>query len=346
MNFLSGNFRLFATSAVVSLLAIFGVLIFVGPAAALTVAILMVIEVTFSFDNAIINAKVLGTMSQFWQRIFMTIGILVAVFGMRIIFPIIIVMASAHLSWGSVVHLALYDQAAYARVLVGAHPSIAAFGGMFLLMLCLHFLFDKTRTLHWISAIEHPLQRIGKVWLPAAICLVTIVVLALLPQNHAAQQTIAAGLIGIVAFLAVHGASALIERYHQRGNSTKGNQAPLLKVGMAGFMAFMYLEVLDASFSLDGVIGAFAITQNVILIAVGLGVGALWVRSLTLFMVRHKLLHAYRYLEHGAYYTIGILAIILLVGLFYDIPQLVIGGLGVGVIALSIVSSRRANALS
>jgi hypothetical protein len=307
-----------------------------GAEAALLVLILMIIEVTFSFDNAIINARVLATMSHFWQRIFMSVGILIAVFGMRIIFPVVIVMASAHLSWARVIDLALHHQEEYARVLIGAHPSIAAFGGMFLLMLCLHFMFDHTRTVQWIQAIERPLQRIGTAWLPGVVSLVVLGFVALLPANHHALQTLIAGGVGIVVYFALHTISELMER----AQDTK--KSALLKTGMAGFMAFLYLEVLDASFSLDGVIGAFAVTQNVIIIAVGLGIGALWVRSLTLFMVHHKILQAYRYLEHGAYYTIGLLAAILLIGLFYEIPQIVIGSIGVVVIAASIISSRRA----
>lgn len=329
-------FRIFSISALCSVIALALVWMFMGIEATFVVLILMVIEVTFSFDNAIVNAKVLATMSHFWQRIFMSVGILVAVFGMRIIFPIIIVMASAHLSWSRVIDLALHHQEEYARVLVGAHPSIASFGGMFLLMLSLHFMFDHTRTVHWIQAIERPLQRIGTAWLPGAVSALILGFIVLLPANHHPLQTLLAGSLGIVVYFALHAISEIMER------SQDAAKGALLKTGMAGFMAFLYLEVLDASFSLDGVIGAFAVTQNVIIIAVGLGIGALWVRSLTLFMVHHKILHAYRYLEHGAYYTIGLLSAILLIGLFYEIPQVVIGSIGVVVIAASIISSRRA----
>lgn len=329
-------FRIFIVSALCSLLALGLSWYFMGIEAAFVVFILIIIEVTFSFDNAIINARVLATMSPFWQKIFMTIGILIAVFGMRIIFPIIIVMASAQLSWSRVIDLALNHQEEYARVLVGAHPSIAGFGGMFLLMLCLHFMFDKTRDVQWIQAIERPLQRIGTVWLPAVVSLVVLATVVLLQPHHHQMQVLVAGFVGIAVYFLLHTISEAMER------SQKKKQGTALKVGMAGFMAFLYLEVLDASFSLDGVIGAFAVTQNVIIIAVGLGIGALWVRSLTLFMVHHKILKAYRYLEHGAYYTIGLLAAILLIGLFYEIPQAMIGAIGVLVIAASIISSRRA----
>lgn len=331
-----GTIRLFSSSAIISFVTLVLVYIFLGWQATLVALLLVVLEITFSFDNAIINARVLTTMSHFWQRMFMSVGIIVAVFGMRIVFPIVIVMASARLSWSRVVDLALHHQDEYARVLVGAHPSIASFGGMFLLMLCLHFLFDHTRTVRWIQFIERPLQRIGTAWLPSATSALILAIIIALPINHHPLQTLIAGGIGIFVYFFLHTVSELMER------SQDTKDGALLKTGMAGFMAFLYLEVLDVSFSLDGVIGAFAITQNVIIIAVGLGIGALWVRSLTLFMVHHKVLKAYRYLEHGAYYTIGLLAAILLIGLFYEIPQAVIGSIGVVVIGASIISSKRA----
>ena len=89
-------------------------------------------------------------------------------------------------------------------------------------------------------------------------------------------------------------------------------------------------------------IGAFAVTQNVVLIAIGLGVGAVWVRSMTLYMVRKKILHAFRFLEHGAHYTIALLAIVLLLGLFFAIPEAVAGVFGVLIIGASVIASKRA----
>jgi hypothetical protein len=333
-------FRSFGGSIIVSILAIIFVYAFLGWQAALVTLALMIIEVTFSFDNAIVNAKVLNTMSPFWQHIFMTIGILIAVFGMRIVFPIVVVMASAGLGWGRVLDLALHHPEEYAAALQGAHASIASFGGMFLMMLALHFLFDKSRTRHWIDFIERPMQRVGRWWMPAAVSVAVLALVTLLPSNHHQHETLVAGSVGIAAYLLLSGMSAFFTRHHEEAEKRAGKK--LLKTGMAGFSAFLYLEVLDASFSLDGVIGAFAVTQNVILIAVGLGVGAVWVRSMTLYMVRHKVLHAYRYIEHGAHYTIGILSVILLLGLFFHIPEVITGGFGVLVIAASVIASKRA----
>lgn len=333
--------RNFGGSLFISIAALVLVYIYMGWQAALATLALMIIEITFSFDNAIVNAKVLNTMNAFWQHMFMTIGILVAVFGMRIVFPIVIVMVSAGLSWGEVMHLALNDAPAYAAALSDSHTTIAAFGSMFLLMLALHFLFDKSRETHWLEIIERPMRTIGHWWMPSAVSLVLLTIITLVPFNAHPEDTFSAGLVGIGTYLAITLLSAVFTKQHEKAEKKAGKK--MLKAGMAGFSAFIYLEVLDASFSLDGVIGAFAITQNVILIAVGLGIGAVWVRSMTLYMVRHHVLKAYRYLEHGAHYTIAVLAIILIVSLFFAVSEVISGSVGVVIIVLSVIASRRAS---
>lgn len=336
--------RIFLVSAFITLVSLVFVYATLGPAAAFVAFMLMVIEITFSFDNAIINARVLATMSAFWQKMFITVGMLIAVFGMRIIFPILIVMFSAGLPWNEVINLAFNNPGKYAEVLHGAHPSIAAFGGMFLLMLTLHFFFDNSRTIHWLGQIERPMQVIGRKWLHAVVCSFILIILTFLPFNHHPNETLIAGLVGIVTYALIHGASEVFTKHRELSAKKKG-LALTRAAGVAGFISFMYLEILDASFSFDGVIGAFAVTKDVILIAIGLGVGALWVRSLTLYLVHHKVLDVYRYLEHGAHYVIGILAATLLVGLFLDIPEAVAGLIGIVVISLSIASSIAYNKL-
>lgn len=330
-------FRIFFISAVVTLLSLAAIAGFMGPEALFIAAVLILVEITFSFENAIINAKVLAGVSEFWRKIFITVGILIAVVGMRLVFPIVVVAVTAGLSMPDVVNLALNDPDRYAEELNEAHISIASFGGMFLLMLCLHFFLDPSRKVHWINIIEKPLQSMSKWWLYTAVCLAVLAVLSLSPANHEPQETFTAGLIGILTYIAIHGLAELFARKQGVGTSGK-----VLKTGMAGFMAFLYLEVLDASFSFDGVIGAFAVTKDVVLIAIGLGIGALWVRSLTIYMVEHQVLHAYRYLEHGAHYTIGVLSAVLLAGIFFDIPEIIAGVAGLLIISASIVSSVRA----
>lgn len=330
-------FRIFAISGTLTVLALILVLYYMGPQAAFITLVLIAVEITFSFDNAIINARVLMTMSKFWQQMFITVGMLIAVFGMRLVFPILVVMITAGLPWNDVVNLALNNPSEYAKELESAHISIASFGGMFLLMLCLHFFFDASRSIRWIDIIEKPLQRIGRWWTYAVTSLVVLCVIVVLPFNEHPSETFIAGLSGIVTYLLVHGLAELFSRSQQQQEMSTGKMVQ--RAGMAGFMSFLYLEVLDASFSFDGVIGAFAVTKDVVLIAIGLGIGAFWVRSLTIFMVRKHILGAYRYLEHGAHYTIGLLALVLLLGVFLQISEFIAGILGLGIIAASIVSS-------
>lgn len=338
-------FRIFFVSAFITISSLILVYVYLGPAAAFVALMLMIIEVTFSFDNAIINARVLATMSPFWQKMFITVGMLIAVFGMRVIFPIVIVMLSAGLSWNAVIDLAFNNPNQYAEVLHGAHPSIASFGGMFLLMLTLHFFFDNSRTIHWLQPIERPLQVIGRKWLHGVVCTFILVILTFLPFNHHPNETLIAGLAGIIIYALIHGASEIFTKHRELSAKKKGFTKMAQAAGMAGFISFIYLEILDASFSFDGVIGAFAVTKDVILIAIGLGVGALWVRSLTLYLVHHKVLEMYRYLEHGAHYVIGILAATLLVGLFVEIPEAIAGIIGIAVIGVSIANSVAYNKL-
>lgn len=328
--------RIFAISGSLTVLAVGLVWYYMGAQAALLAMVLIAVEITFSFDNAIINARVLMTMSYFWQQIFITIGMFIAVFGMRLVFPIVVVMVTAGLPWDQVIGLALNQPEQYARELENAHVSIAAFGGMFLLMLSLHFFFDSERNVRWIDIVERPLQSFNKWWLYAVLSFVILTVLSILPFNQHQLETFIAGLSGIVAYLVVHG---LADLFSQSQEDKTAASTMVKRSGMAGFTSFLYLEVLDASFSFDSVIGAFAITKDVVLIAIGLGIGALWVRSLTIFMVRRHVLKAYRYLEHGAHYTIGLLAFVLLAGVFVHVSEFVAGILGILIISASIYSS-------
>ncbi len=114
--------------------------------------------------------------------------------------------------------------------------------------------------------------------------------------------------------------------------------------GKAGFFLFLYLEVLDASFSFDGVIGAFAITSDPIIIALGLGlIGAMFVRSITIYLVRKGTLSEYVFLEHGAHWAIGALALILMVSIGVHVNEIVTGLIGVAFIGAAVISSIRRN---
>ena len=106
-----------------------------------------------------------------------------------------------------------------------------------------------------------------------------------------------------------------------------------------GFGAFLYLEVLDASFSFDGVIGAFALSQNLFVIAIGLGIGAMYVRSMTIMLVEKGTLAQYRFLEHGAFYAIIALSIVMYAQSLIHIPEVITGLCGASLIGLSLWAS-------
>lgn len=332
---LTHPFRIFGIPIALTLAILMLVGVNLGPQLLLLTLILCAIEITFSFDNAIIDARVLRHMSHVWQRVFLTVGVLIGVVGMRLVFPILIVAVTAQLDWQRVLDLALNHPDEYSAALERAHPLIASFGGSFLLMLGLHFFFDKARTVHWFS-FEKLFSRLGSWWAPMTISLLITLLLAILPGHHDALETAYAGVAGIITFLVIHGLSESVGHNKALTSTAK-------RTGMAAFVSFLYLEMLDASFSFDSVIGAFAITSDVIIIAVGLGIGALWVRTLTVYMVRREVLETYRYLEHGAHYTVLILSAMLLGSLFVHLPEAIPGLFGIGIIAASIVASRKEN---
>jgi hypothetical protein len=304
---------------------------YLGPVSAIPLVVLIAIEIVFSFDNAIINAKVLERLSPFWQNMFLTVGIVIAIFGMRLLFPIVIVAVAASLPMKEVWDLALNHPHEYAEKLEIAHPLISAYGGAFLLLLTLEFFINGKHQILWWNGLEKWLKKLSSLWLPTAITAAVILLLGWLNQDHSGQIW-RAGFLGIATFIFVQVLTVVLGRSQPTGKHV---------VGWAAFSLFMYLQVLDASFSLDGVIGAFAITDVIILIAAGLGIGALWVRSMTVYMVRNGTLDQYRYLEHGAYYTIAVLAAALLLSLFVPIPEVITGVVGLGIIASAGVTSHR-----
>ncbi|KOY59083.1 MULTISPECIES: DUF475 domain-containing protein [unclassified Streptomyces] len=328
------------------------------------VAILSILEISLSFDNAVVNAGILKKMNAFWQKIFLTVGVLIAVFGMRLVFPVVIVAVTAGIGPIEAVDLALNDKDMYQQLVTDAHPAIAAFGGMFLLMIFLDFIFED-RDIKWLAWLERPLAKLGKIdMLSACIALIALLITSMTFAAHAhqhggahvdkAQTVLVSGIAGLITYMIVGGLSGYFENRleeeeeaeHEAEEAAKKSGKPVSAVAMAGkaaFFMFLYLEVLDASFSFDGVIGAFAITNDIVLMALGLGIGAMYVRSLTVYLVRQGTLDDYVYLEHGAHYAIGALAVILLVTIQYEIHEVITGLVGVLLIAWSFWSSVRRN---
>ncbi len=299
--------------------------------------ILGILEVSLSFDNAVVNASVLKRMTERWQYYFLTWGILIAVFGMRLVFPVLIVSVATSLDFVSVAQMALEDPATYSQHLNSAHVQISAFGGMFLLMVFFSFILNDAKELHWLGRIEERVSALGKL---KAIEIILALGLLLVIQNWLPLEirldALVAGISGLILFVIVDSLAALFEDEEQGELATE-------VVKKAGLMNFIYLEVLDASFSFDGVIGAFAITQDVVIIMLGLAIGAMFVRSLTVYLVNKGTLDEYVFLEHGAHYAIGVLAGIMLVSMRYHISEVVTGLVGAVLIALSVYSSIRYN---
>ncbi|KAB2351430.1 DUF475 domain-containing protein [Actinomadura rudentiformis] len=348
--------RTFGWSFALTAAGLVAALAYGGTAGLAVVTVLVVLEISLSFDNAVVNAKVLERMSPFWQKIFLTVGIAIAVFGMRLLFPVAIVALTTGLGPVEAVRLALNDHDAYQASMESAYPMIAAFGGVFLLMIFLDWLFDE-REERWLALLEAPLARFGRLDQLSVIIAGTALagVAGLWAPEGERASVLIAGMLGLVAYLLVNGLgnlfdtaasdsasdsdSALASGSDSAQGSGSGPSRPAVAVGKAAFFLFLYLEVLDASFSFDGVIGAFAISTDPIVIALGLGIGAIYIRSITVFLIRKGTLQRYAYLEHGAHWAIGALAVCMLVGIVSHVPEWITGGLGAGLIILAFATS-------
>ncbi|OGG60283.1 hypothetical protein A3C89_00800 [Candidatus Kaiserbacteria bacterium RIFCSPHIGHO2_02_FULL_50_50] len=297
------------------------------------VIVLAVLEVSLSFDNAIVNARVLKNMDALWRRRFLTWGMLIAVFGMRVLFPLLIVAVIGALSPGEALRLALYDSPAYERIMLTAEPYIIGFGASFLFLVGISYFFDAQKEVHWIHRLEMYLQKIGRLYLAEVMLVLGAGTLVAYHLPAPIQfPFLVACISGIITFTLVRWIETLTE--HVGKDMTKS-------VASAGLASFLYLEVVDASFSFDGVIGAFALSNNILIIAIGLGIGAFFVRSFTIMLVERNTLDTYKYLEHGAFWALLALATMMYAGLFIHIPEVIVGSVGLAFLAASFVSSRR-----
>lgn len=330
----SHPFRIFAISGLITL--IIGALVgfSAGIASLWLFVVLALLEITFSFDNAVINSKILIRMSPIWQKLFLTVGIFIAVFVVRFALPILIVMFATKLGIGNVIDLALNNPVRYGEELHKAGPIIDAFGGTFLLMIGISYFFDNDKVEHWLHPVERLFAHVGKLRFIKLI-IMAIVTAGIFLTVEADLRTVV--LISSVLGIALQFGLGSIGAIFDKRTNTSGTSR---QIGWAAFASFMYLEVLDASFSFDGVIGAFAITTSVVLIVAGLGVGAFWVRSLTVYLMRTGTLAKYRYLEHGAHWAILALGIVMLIKLYHvELPEWATGSLGLVFIATAVTTS-------
>jgi hypothetical protein len=295
---------------------------------------LSILEVSLSFDNAVVNATVLKDMDEVWRRRFLTWGIIIAVFGMRVIFPLAVVAIAGQLNPWEALKLSVTEPARYEELVTGARVSISGFGGAFLAMVGLKFFFDADKDVHWIGFIERRLAKVAVVQaVEIGLVLLSLYGISKLLSPADAYTMIVSGIFGVLTYIAVEAMGAGLEASSQQVEA----------VHRSGLAGFMYLQVLDASFSFDGVIGAFALSNNLVIIGLGLGIGAIFVRSMTIHLVERGTLAQYRYLEHGAFWAILALAAIMLLGARYHIPEVVTGLIGAVLIGLSLWWSIRHN---
>ena len=297
-------------------------------------AVLAVLEISLSFDNAIVNANKLKDMRPEWQHRFLTWGIIIAVFGMRIVFPLLIVVIAAKIGPWQAMVLAASQPEEYARIMHEAHLPIAAFGGAFLMMVGLSYFFDAEKDVHWVHWLESKVAKTATIrGVEVAVVLALILIFSKFLDGAESTAFVSSAIYGLLTFLAVEVVGGLLDQA----------EATMSAAAKGGLGAFLYLEVLDASFSFDGVIGAFALSQNLFVIAIGLGIGAMYVRSMTIMLVEKGTLAQYRYLEHGAFYAILILSVIMFAQTLTHIPEVITGLGGAALIGLSLWSSIRWN---
>lgn len=308
--------------------------------------ILSVLELSLSFDNAVVNATILATMAAIWRKRFLIWGMIIAVFGVRFIFPILIVYFSTSLGFVDSFNLAITNADEYEKIIEASHHIIMSFGGMFLLMLFLKFLFDEAKDLHWIKSIEHMAVKISQ----KGDAKIIFILFLMLGVTYFAPSEVVMGdkmvtvnkieilapmLIGMIAFYLIEFFKGFMESTNDNDEKVDSKVTQLT----GGFISFIYLETIDMSFSLDGVLGAFAVTQNIIIIMLGLGIGAMAVRSLTIYMVEKNVVAKYIYLEHGAMWSIGFLALSMIIQIFYHLPSMLITTFAIIPISLAFIHS-------
>jgi uncharacterized protein len=285
--------------------------------------ILSVLELSLSFDNAIVNATILATMGLVWRKRFLLWGMIIAVFGVRFVFPILIVYFSTSMGFIDSFNLAITNPDEYERVIESSHHIIMSFGGMFLLMLFLKFIFDENKDLHWIRMIEDFAVKLSKIGdIKILFILSSMIGITYLAPDHVVMgdemvkinkiEILAPMLIGVIAFYLIEFFKGFIERKSLTSEADSEQTDTKITQLSGGFVSFLYLEI---------------------------GIGAMAVRSLTIFMVEREVISKYIYLEHGAMWSIGLLSLSMLVQIFYHLPPMLITTFALVPIILAFIHS-------
>jgi hypothetical protein len=261
---------------------------------------LCVFEIISSIDNAIVNAHILKTMPPKYRKIFLFWGLLFAVFIVRGLLPFIIIwMTNPGLSVIQVFTSAFSGSPSVAASMAASKPILLLGGGVYLFLVFLSWLFLEKKDYAFLA--EGFLHRQGAWFYAIASVLTTFIVYISLKYNPVLAL---AATIGVSAFFLTDGFK----------RNSEDQEKKLMSGGMSAISKIVYLEVLDASFSMDGVIGAFAFTLSVPLIIIGNGLGAFVVREFTVRGI--DLIAKFAYLKNGAMYSIGMLGLIMMLESF------------------------------
>lgn len=357
ISYFNSFFLFFSISVIIELL-------YMGLLGVIQGTTLTILELSLSFDNAVVNALILVNMPPLWRRRFLTWGMIIAVFGVRLIFPILIVFATTNLTFIESFSLAFNNPVEYEKVIMASHHIVMAFGGMFLLMIFLSFLFNENKDVYWIAFIEKYASRWASVGdLKILIAILTIATIGIYAptqiliedtlKNIDKSEIILPMIYGILLYLCIEFLRGILEDDGQK-HEEKDTQSEREKIehvansklAKGGLASFIYLELIDMSFSFDGVLGAFAVSQNIVIIMLGLGAGAFAVRNLTILMVDRGMVAEYKYLEHGAMWSVGLLALSMIVQIFIHLPHGLIIAFAIIPIAIAFIQSVRENKLN
>ncbi len=257
-------------------------------------------EVISSVDNAIINAHVLKTLPEKFRKIFLFWGLLIAVFAVRGILPFLIVwLANPAFSFGEVISFVFHPTAEIEAYVEKSQALLLLGGGVYLFMVFLAWLFlEEKKYAFFVEGFIHK----QSVWFYAfASLFFTVVVYFSVKINPILALSAA---IGSTAFFITDGFK----------HNAEAKEKELMSGHMSAWSKILYLEVLDATFSIDGVIGAFAFTTSILLIFIGNGLGAFIVRELTIKGT--DVIAKFAYLKNGAMYSIGMLGGIMVLEAF------------------------------
>ena len=293
----------------------------------LTISGLVLFEVISSVDNAIINAEVLSTMGQKMRKFFLFWGLLFAVFIVRGLLPWLIVWATLP-SLGPIGALTatFSNDPKVAEAIETSAPILLIGGGIFLVFLFFHWLFLEDKN-YGIKG-ERLFQKFG-VWFYAVISVLLAVIVWFALQIN--PMLAFGAVVGSTAFFIIHG-------FRQNAEMA---EASLKNSARSDLSKVLYLEVIDATFSIDGVLGAFAFTLSVPLILIGNGIGAIVLRQLTMSNIDR--IKKYIYLKNGAMYSILCLGTIMILYSFgFHIPHWLSPLVTFGAVGYFLFKSRRA----